>query len=78
MQNKGIPGRSRSQKTIEKQTSGRKKARSLSISLPQSGIWLLAARIPAPGLHLLPNEFHVAVKYRLGAPIHEKNESVLL
>ena len=42
------------------------------MSVSQSGAWLSAAPIPAPGLHLLPNEFRAAVKYRLGAPIYEK------
>ena len=59
-------------KLIENQTSEREKARLLSLSLPQSEAWLSAAPIPALGLHLLPNEFRAAVKYRLGAPIYEK------
>ena len=59
-------------KSIENQTSERKKACLLSPSLPQSGAWLSPAPIPAPGLHLLPNEFRAAVKYRLGTPIFEK------
>ena len=59
-------------KIIEIQTSEREKARILSISLPQSGAWLLAAPIPDLGHHLLPNKFRAAVKYRLGAPIYEK------
>ena len=57
-------------KLIENQTS--KKTRLLSRSLPQSGVWLSAAPIPALGLHLLPNEFCAAMKYRLGAPFYEK------
>ena len=44
----------------------------MSLSHPQSGSWLSAAPIPVLGLHLLPNEFHAAVKCRLGAPIYEK------
>ena len=40
--------------------------------LPQSRAWLSAAPIPALGLHVLPNEFRAAAKYRLGAPIYEK------
>ena len=40
--------------------------------MPQQGAWLAAAPIPALGLHLLPNKFCAAVKYRLGAPIYEK------
>ena len=49
-----------------KQSSIREKARLLSLSLPQSGAWLSAATNPALGLHLSPNEFCVALKYRLG------------
>ena len=59
-------------KLIENQTSEREKARLLSFSLPQLEAWLSAAKIPALDLHLLPNDFHAAVKYRLGAPIYEK------
>ena len=61
-------------KLDENQTSEREKARLLSLSLPQSGAWLSAAPIPALGLHLLPNEFRAAVKYRLGAPIYEERK----
>ena len=59
-------------KLIENHTSEREKARLLSLSLPQSGAWLSAALIPALGLHLLPNKFRAAVKYRVGAPMYEK------
>ena len=59
-------------KLIENQTSKREKARLFSLSLPQSGAWLSAAPMPALGLHLLPNEFRAAVKYRLSALIYEK------
>ena len=59
-------------KLIENQTSEREKARLLSFSLPQLEAWLSAAKIPALDLHLLPNDFHAAVKYRLSAPIYEK------
>ena len=76
-QNTGSPGRSRSHKLIENQTSEREKARLLSLSLPQSGAWLSAAPIPALGLHLLPNEFRAAVKYRLGAHIYKKERKFL-
>ena len=51
------------------------KTRLLSLSLPQLGAWLLAAPIPVLGLHLLPNEFRAAVKYRAGAPIYEKERN---
>ena len=61
-------------KLIVNQTSERGKARLLSLPIPQSGAWLSAAPIPALGLHLLPNEFRTAVKYRLGAPIYEKEK----
>ena len=64
--------RSCSQQINRKSNIEREKARLLSFSLPQSGAWLSAAPIPAFSLHLLPNEFHAAVKYRLGAPIYEK------
>ena len=42
-----------------------------SLSLPQSGAWLSAAPIRALGLHLTPNEFPVALKYRLGVKLYE-------
>ena len=56
---------------LEGQTSTREKARLLSLSLPQSGAWLTAAPIPALGLHLQPNKFRAALKYRLGIPLYD-------
>ena len=58
----------------DNQTSEREKPRLMSFSLPQSGAWLSAVPIPALGLHLLPNGFHAAVKYRLGVPLYEKEK----
>ena len=56
---------------LGKQSSIREKARLQSLSLPQSGVWLSAAPIPALGLHLSSNEFRVALKYRLGVKLYE-------
>ena len=58
---------------LEGQTSTREKARLLSRSLPQSGAWFTAAPIPALGLHLQPNEFRAALKYRLGIPLYDSD-----
>ena len=44
---------------IEKQNSIRGKACLQFFSLPQTGVWLSATPIPAPALHLSPNEFRV-------------------
>ena len=52
------------------QTSNREKARLLSLTLPQSGAWLSAPPIPRLGLHLQPNEFRAALKYRIGVPLY--------
>ena len=56
---------------LGKQSSIREKARSQSLSLPQSGAWLSAAPIPALGLHLSSNDFRAALKYRLGVKLYE-------
>ena len=58
---------------LEGQTSTREKARLLSLSLPQPGAWLTAAPIPALALHLQPNEFRAALKYRLGGPLYDSD-----
>ena len=47
----------------------REKARLASLSLPHSGDWLNVAPMRALGLHLRPQEFILAAKYRLGLPI---------
>ena len=52
------------------QISNREKARLLSLTLPQSGAWLSAPPIPSLGLHLQPNEFRAALKYRIGVPLY--------
>ena len=52
------------------QISNREKACLLSLTLPQSGAWLSAAPIPSLGLHLQPNEFRAALKYRIGVPLY--------
>ena len=52
------------------QISNREKARLLSLMLPQSGAWLSAAPITSLGLHLQPNEFRAALKYRIGVPLY--------
>ena len=59
---------------LEGQTSTREKAGLLSLSLPQSGAWLTAVPIPALGLHLQPNEFRAALKYRLGVPLYDSDK----
>ena len=46
------------------------KARLLSLTLPQSDAWLSAPPIPSLGLHLQPNEFRAALKYRIGVPLN--------
>ena len=61
-------------KLIENETSDSGKAFLLSLSLPQPGAWLSAVPIPALGLHLLSNKFRAAAKYKLGAPIYEKEK----
>ena len=58
-------------KLIENQTSEREKAQMLSLSLHQSGAWL-SAPLLSPGLHLMPNDFRAAVKYRRGALIYKE------
>ena len=52
------------------QISNREKACLLSLTLPQSGAWLSAPPIPSLGLHLQPNEFRAALKYRIGVPLY--------
>ena len=58
---------------LVEQTSTREKTRLLSLtpsySLPQSVAWLMAALIPALGLHVPSNELQVALNYRLGIPL---------
>ena len=49
----------------------REEARLQSFSVPQSCAWISAAPITAQGLHLSPNEFRVAHKYRLGVKLYE-------
>ena len=58
---------------LEGQTSTKETAGLLSLSLPQSGDWLTAAPIPVFGLHLQPNEFRAALKYRLGVPLYDSD-----
>ena len=51
------------------QISNRETASLLSLTLPQCGAWLSAPPIPSLGLHLQPNEFSAALKYRIGATL---------
>ena len=44
------------------------RARLQSLTLPHAGDWLHAAPILALGLHMQPQEFFLAVAYRLGLP----------
>ena len=43
-----------------------------SLGLPYAGAWLNAPPIPALGLHLRSNEFILAVKYRLGCYVYDR------
>ena len=47
----------------------REKARLGCVALPHSGDWLNALPSKALNLHMRPNEFRVAAKYRLGLPV---------
>ena len=58
---------------LEGQTSTGEKVRLLSLSVPQSGARLSAEPILALGLHLQPNEFRAALKYRLWFPLYDSN-----
>ena len=50
-------------------TTVREKARFQSLQLDHTGDWLNALPSSSLGLHLKPQEFCIAVKYRLGAPV---------
>ena len=52
------------------QLSNREKARSLSLTLPQSCACLSAPPIPSLGIYLQPNELRAALKYRIGVPLY--------
>ena len=49
----------------------RERARVASVSLPHAGDWLVVAPLVALGLHLRPQEFVLAVKYRLGLALFD-------
>ena len=61
--------------TIEQQefeeNEVRERARVASVSLPHAGDWLVVAPLVALGLHLRPQEFVLAVKYRLGLAVFD-------
>ena len=50
----------------------RERARVASVSLPHAGDWLVVAPLVALGLHLRPQEFVLAVKYRLGLAVFDQ------
>ena len=50
----------------------RERARVASVSLPHAGDWLVVAPLIALGLHLRPQEFVLAVKYRLGLAVFDQ------
>ena len=50
----------------------RERARVASVSLPHAGDWLVVAPLLALGLHLRPQEFVLAVKYRLGLAVFDQ------
>ena len=49
----------------------RERARLLSLTLNHAGDWLNTPPIKALGLHLRPQEFILALKYRLGLPVFD-------
>ena len=57
---------------MEQDGQVREVARLASLGLPHAASWLLATPIPALGLHLQPNEFIMAARYRLGCPVYEE------
>ena len=50
----------------------RERARLLSLSLPHAGDWLNTPPLTALGLHLRAAEFILAMKYRLGLPVFDR------
>ena len=48
------------------------RARLMSLGLPQAGSWLTVAPMVALGLHLRPQEFVLAARYRLGMAVYSK------
>ena len=57
---------------VSQQGEVREVARLASLGLPRAGSWLLPAPIPALGLRLLPQEFTIMVRYRLGCKVYER------
>ena len=47
-------------------------ARLNSLGLPFAGAWLVSAPVVSLGLHLQPHEFVLALKYRLGMAIYDR------
>ena len=54
---------------IKEDADEREVARLASVSLPHAGAWLNCTPLPALGLHLRPEEFATAAKFRLGLPM---------
>ena len=52
------------------QISNQEKARLLSLTWPQYGAWLSVPPIHSLCLHLQPNYFRAALKYRIGVPLY--------
>ena len=58
---------------LAREGDAREVARLNSLGLPYAGAWLEAVPITALGLYLLPSEFVLSVRYRLGCPVYEKD-----
>ena len=56
---------------LKKTGSSRTRNRLLACSMPHASDWLLASPIPALGLSMRSENFRVALKIRLGLPVHD-------
>ena len=62
-------------KDVQTNNDRRASARLLSLTLPQAGAFLNAIPNPSFGLSILPENFRVALKYRLGLPVYLASHS---
>ena len=62
-------------KDVQTDNNRRDSARLLSLTLPQAGAFLNAIPNPSFGLSILPENFRVALKYRLGLPVYLSSHS---